>query len=719
MNDADALQHDLPEDEPAALLRLPLELLHEIAIWAPLRTFGQVTRLDARRVACIRLQRWYRSIERRDATMQLSVGDRVLVKPRAARQRMEYATAAAKVDDGRSWKVRMLDDVYLTIPTSQIRRLAEWVDGPWASSVGRSAALASASRARGAAMHAAAMAAQALRAGAPSSQTALVIAAASTASMAAAAATAASSAVAPIAANAFANTQEAHELLMATQQMQDAITDVGIAGGGLERARVLAPAAAPCDRSSGTLMAQAASAAAEAAREASAATSAALAVDSIGSLTVTASAVSRAASAAQQVVSAVEALEGALDASGAAAVSAVEIAAEALTDVRAAGRALTNSYSLDASDGGGASASTAHALDAAQAAAQVLRAAVPPSDVAKLIQSSRLYADCQDCTEAAPAQCTPAKPRLPVKYGQRTSPHVLPRSFLLRFQSSHLEQGLPLGGILYQPLWCCQNVLRLWEVLSAAGHDMSRFVVIHLTLPAFVFGTQEHFPSRFVRSGHLHCSSHCCPFQTGCCAFGGPEPATFSLGHGSVFVPTECKPKFTYHVVLATIDGLIYDLDQGDLLWGAPFEEWLQHIALVEHPNGHVEQVATWGVTFKILEHPMHRRNPALNGEYQWRQEVEHQLHASGPFCAAAMHVALLTFRVPPVVMNCVPRRAAQSQIDGAAGWPMEQNLYHLDINLDMSGPFIACEFRHKLAMVLPWRMLATCARSSARDSVV
>jgi len=391
MNDADALQHDLPEDEPTDLLRLPPELLHEIAIWAPLRTFGQVTRLDARRVACIRLQRWYRSIERRDATMQLSVGDRVLVKPRAARQRMEYATAAAKVDDGRSWKVRMLDDVYLTIPTSPIRRLAEWVDGPWASSVGRSAALASASRARRAAMHAAAMAAQALRAGAPSSQTALVIAAASTASMAAAAATAASSAVAPIAANAFANTQEAHELLMATQQMQDAITDVGIAGGGLEHAcgGLATATAAVCDRNAAVLVAQAASAAAEAAREAWAATSAALAVDSIDSLTVTASAVSRAASAAQQVVSAVEALEGAPDASGAAAVSAVEIAAEALTDVRAAGRALTNSpqtHRRDASDGGGASASTAHALDAAQAAAQVLRAAA--SDVASLLDPS-------------------------------------------------------------------------------------------------------------------------------------------------------------------------------------------------------------------------------------------------------------------------------------------------------------------------------------------
>jgi len=287
----------------------------------------------------------------------------------------------------------------------------------------------------------------------------------------------------------------------------------------------------------------------------------------------------------------------------------------------------------------------------------------------------------------------------------------------LRFQSSHPEQGLPLGGILYQPLWCCQNVLRLWEVLSAAGHDMSRFVVIHLTPPAFIFGTQEYLPSRFVRSGHSHCSSHRCPFQTGCCAFGGPEPAMFSLGHGSVFVPTECKPKFTYHVVLATIDGLIYDLDQGDLLWGAPFEEWLQHIALIEHPNGHVEQVASWGVTFKILEHPMHRQNPALDGEYQWRQEVEHQLYVSASTCSAAMHgtrhgfASAITFGASPVVLNCVPRRAAQSRIDDATGCSMEQHLYHLDWNLDMFGAFNAGEFRQKLAMVVPWRACLPHAR--------
>ena len=92
------------QDETTGLLSLPPEMLHEIAIWAPLRTFGQVTRLGVRSVACVRLQRWFRSIERHEATMQLSVGDRVLVRSRAARQRMEYATAAAKVDGSGSWK---------------------------------------------------------------------------------------------------------------------------------------------------------------------------------------------------------------------------------------------------------------------------------------------------------------------------------------------------------------------------------------------------------------------------------------------------------------------------------------------------------------------------------------------------------------------------------------------------------------------------------------
>ena len=147
MNNGDTLQYDLPEDEPTGLLSsLPPEMLHEIAIWAPLRTLCRVMRLDVQRIACVRLQRWYRSIERH-GKMQLCVGDRVLVRSRAARGQVEYATAAAEVDEGRSWKVRMLDGLYFTVPTSHIRRLADWTDGPWASSVGRSAALSSESRA--------------------------------------------------------------------------------------------------------------------------------------------------------------------------------------------------------------------------------------------------------------------------------------------------------------------------------------------------------------------------------------------------------------------------------------------------------------------------------------------------------------------------------------------------------------------------------------------
>ena len=89
MNSCDTPQHDVPEDEPTGLLSLPPEMLHEIAIWAPLRTLCPVVRLDARGVACVRLQRWYRTIERHDATKMLSVGDRVLVRSHAARKGME------------------------------------------------------------------------------------------------------------------------------------------------------------------------------------------------------------------------------------------------------------------------------------------------------------------------------------------------------------------------------------------------------------------------------------------------------------------------------------------------------------------------------------------------------------------------------------------------------------------------------------------------------
>lgn len=389
MNTHGTFEHVLPEDRPTSLVSLPAEMLYEIALWAPLRTWCQVTRLNVQRVACVRLQRWYRIIGRR-GKVQLGVGDRVLVTSIPARRGIEYATAAAKVDDGSSWKVRTLDGMYFTVPTSKLRRLAEWVDGPWASSVGRSAALYSASKARGAAQRAAAKATQAMRAGARRTQTALVLAAASAASTAAAAATAASSIAAPSAANASANALEAQELLTAAHQVSETIADVGISDAhfGLDLIPAgLAPAAAPCNAAASALVAQAASAAAEAAREASAATSAAQAVESIGLLPVTASTVSRVTCAAQQVVSAVEALEAAPVGSE---VAAVEVATDTLADMRAAGRALTNSFAPSgvASSGSGASASQTHALDAAQAAARVLRAAVEPSDVASMLDRS-------------------------------------------------------------------------------------------------------------------------------------------------------------------------------------------------------------------------------------------------------------------------------------------------------------------------------------------
>jgi hypothetical protein len=168
--------------------------------------------------------------------------------------------------------------------------------------------------------------------------------------------------------------------------VQEAITDVGIGGAADHAGGSLAPAAAAVrNGETASLVAQAASVAAEAAREASAAASAALAVDSIGSLPVTASTVSWAVTAAQQVVSAAEALERASppmlrrpDASAALdSAHAINAAVCVLSNVEAAGRALTSSFSCDASGSGGASTSIAHVLDAAR----VLRAAVEPSDL--------------------------------------------------------------------------------------------------------------------------------------------------------------------------------------------------------------------------------------------------------------------------------------------------------------------------------------------------
>ena len=383
MNDLDLLQNDPLTDKPAGLLSLPPEILHEVAIWAPLRTLCRVTRLDVQMIASVRLQRWYRSITRHGhGKVPLSVGDRVLVMSSVARRGIEYATVAAKVEDGKCWKVQMLDGVHLTVLASRIHRLVEWADGSCATSVGRSAALVSASRARGAAQHAATMASQAMRAGVPSTQTALALAAASAASTAAAAATAASSAAAPADANTSASAREAHELLTAAHRVQAAIMGIGrdVGPDDLDVCDIWSQDVC-------AMVAQAANSAAEAAREASAATSAALAVDSIGSLPVTALTVSKVSSAAQQVVSAIETMEATPSSSAATAVAA---ATDVLTDVRAAGRALTNSFrrSEDASSGSGASVLIPVALDAAQAAAHVFHTAVEPSNVLNLLDQT-------------------------------------------------------------------------------------------------------------------------------------------------------------------------------------------------------------------------------------------------------------------------------------------------------------------------------------------
>ena len=454
-------------DHSTGLLSLPPEVLHEIAVWAPLASFRHVVRFDVERIACVRLQRWYRRIAscQRQDRVQLIVGDRVLLRSFGSgkpRRGVEYATAAAEVMHGNRWKVRLLDDVYVTVPALRIRRLAEWADGPWASTVGKSVALASASRARSAAVQAVAMATQAMRDGAPTSQTVLAIAAATTASTAAAAATAASSAASSIAANTRANALEANELLEAAQLVQEAIQDVEM-GGVLRRS-----AADVCADVGGgpTHLAQAASAAAEAAREASAATSAAMAVESVvslegpggrgpgarvGSLEVTALTASRVTTAAQQVVSAVAALEGApLSAAG----RAVEVATDAMEDVGAAGHALTTVLGQAGHSTYGdrsASSPREHALDAAQAAAQLLCASIMPSEVASLLGhlplGTAFPSKLGRCIEPQEGLRVPSKLREAEGLCVQVGPHVpLPERDAVRTNSGAL--GLPPALLL-------------------------------------------------------------------------------------------------------------------------------------------------------------------------------------------------------------------------------------------------------------------------------
>ena len=280
------------------------------------------------------------------------------------------------------------------------------------------------------------------------------------------------------------------------------------------------------------------------------------------------------------------------------------------------------------------------------------------------------------------------------------------QSAVLWFQSEHLAQGLRAGSIIYQSQWCFQNVLRLWELFAAARHDMSQYTLLYLTMP--VPGTNgcppstsnrrppdnTGAPSRFVRAGHMHCG------PMGCCAAGGPELATFSVRLGNRYVETECKPLLRFHVALATRDGRIFDLDQGDALWGSHFEEWIQHIAWIEHPGGEMEQVVDHA-QFRFLEHPMHRSNPADNGEYIWQAEIPEipGYSAATHGCQHGFPQGAITFAIAPVVMNVIAGAAAQARIDSAnGGCSMRGDAYNLDPHLAISGVFSAWQFRAELA---------------------
>ena len=359
------------------LLGLPAELLFAVAIHSPIRALRLVVRFDARLVACVRVQRWYRCRSEPKNDTCLSVGDRVLVRDSAYLRGMrhatfQYATAAAKVQGGMLWKLCLTSDEYVIVPASRIRKLQDWADGPGANRVGVSAAVTSASRARGAATNAAAAAGLAMHSGISSAEAALAIAAATATSTAAAAATAASSVVAPTI-DELRHEQEARELLSAAQQMREAIvagTDV-VAPRQEHASAALARAASAATEA--VIEADAAASAAEAAAADMAATSEAVTADALGALVLTAS---TAASAANQVFTAVTALEAAPSSSPAAV--AAEAAAGALMEVGAAGLALSSAL---ASRGGGGCTTSAPALDVTQAAAQVLLEAVPVSDV--------------------------------------------------------------------------------------------------------------------------------------------------------------------------------------------------------------------------------------------------------------------------------------------------------------------------------------------------
>jgi len=332
-------------DLPSQLSDLPAELILEIAIRSPLRAFRSVLRFDVRAAGAVRLQRRYRLwVQERHALKQwahgvLAVGDRVF-----CRRPILYATIGACIGPA-TWKLQLLHGGYLDAPLRHIHQLQPWSNGPWYNSVGRSAALASASASRDAAMQAvsAAVAAACCSTSSPS-QTALAVAAASAASQAAAAATAASSAVVAATEDSqparLAGAAEASEsaCLSEVAQMMNTLNSVTAQGSGVAAG---AGAELMFDRSthSATMLSRAVSAATEAATAAAAAASAAEAVDAVGTLEVTSDTANAAAYAAESVANAAAMLNEATP-SAASEAAAAEVAASAVVEMGVAGRAL-------------------------------------------------------------------------------------------------------------------------------------------------------------------------------------------------------------------------------------------------------------------------------------------------------------------------------------------------------------------------------------------
>ena len=359
-----------------ALSDLPEDVVLEIATRVLLSSFRRVFRFDVHDVAARKLQRFFRAFKARGRLggTGLSVGSRVLVRSTAS-SRMQYATVAASVDGPQpKWKVQLLSGVYVQVHASRLCRLSDWANGPWADTVGRQSALASASSARSEATKAAAAAAALMRSGVSDMHTALAFAAATAASTAAAAATAASSAAAPAAANDSREAREAQDLLVEAQKMQEALTARGPSSS------MAGPALPISGEESARLLEEVAKSARKAAAEAAAATSAAEAVAAVGALPVTTSTAAAATAVASQVATAVqvETRERVPTEEPDATAQAADVAASALADIGVAGRALRSCL------GGATSAGQSAALEAVQLAAKLLEGSATGSDVAEL-----------------------------------------------------------------------------------------------------------------------------------------------------------------------------------------------------------------------------------------------------------------------------------------------------------------------------------------------